>query len=66
MLKSDDPKGTFNKMITPATRAGYNRSILRVCLENGEFSVQKDAIAKLKAMDKEKFKQLLNSILNQL
>lgn len=66
LLKSDDPQKSLNKMIAPATRLGYSRSILRVGLEHGEFSVQKDAIAKLKAVDKEKLKQLLSSILDQL
>ncbi len=66
LLRSKDPMLSLLKMISPADKSGYCRSILRVGMERGEFSVQKDAISKLKKQDKEKLKEVLVAIIDEI
>lgn len=66
LLKSNDPMLSLLKMVSPAEKSGYCRSILRVGINQGEFSVQKEAISKLKKQDKEKLKEVLVAILGEI
>lgn len=66
LLKSSNPEATFEKMIHPSEKTGYCRSVLKIGMENGKFSVQRGIINSLSTIDKNALKEILLDVIDSL
>jgi ParB family chromosome partitioning protein len=66
LLKAENPELALEKMISSFSKSGYCRSILRIGLEKGSYSVQKNAIKKLNEYNRERLKEILSEIIQTL
>lgn len=66
LLRSADPETTFERMIHPTDKSGYCRTVIKIGMENGKFSVQKGIIDNLKHVDKNALRDILNEIVESL
>lgn len=66
LLKSPNPEAAFERMIHPANKSGYCRTVIKIGMENGEFSVQRGIIDGLSQVDKNALKEILSGVIESL